>query len=78
MYEKSSSVTFGGYCLLPKGDNRAPLPPQRERPQPLIERAAVSVTRSAVPARADGGRESRCVALEKVEMESWAEGGRDV
>jgi hypothetical protein len=77
MYEKSSSVTLGGYCLLPKGDSRAPLPPQKARPQPLIERAAESVTRRRLPARAEGGRESRCVALEKVEREFWAEAGRE-
>jgi hypothetical protein len=63
MYEKSSSVTFGGYALLPNGENREVEPPQNERPQPLIETAAVVKRTNIADASAEGGTESRWVDL---------------
>lgn len=59
MYEKSSSVTFGGYALLPKGENLEFDPPKKDRPQPLIEKAAVVKRTKAMEVRAVGGTESR-------------------
>lgn len=64
MYEKSASVTFGGMVLDPNGDSRWPLPPKKDRPQPLIENAAVMSRRTTLPARAVGGTLSRWVRVE--------------
>jgi hypothetical protein len=63
MYEKSSSVTWGGYARLPKGDSLAPCPPQNERPQPLIETAAAVVRSKRMLPATVGGTLSRCVYL---------------
>jgi hypothetical protein len=58
MYEKSSSVTFGGYCLLPKGDNRGVLLPQKaERHEPIV--TAAKKRKRMVLARAARGIWSR-------------------
>ena len=52
-------MTFGGYDLLPKGENLEFDPPKKERPQPLIEKAAVVRRTRAREVRAVGGRASR-------------------
>ena len=55
-------MTLGGYCLLPKGDNRGALFPQKaERQEPIVT-AATKRTRRVL-ARAVGGIWSRWVAL---------------
>lgn len=69
-------MTFGGYAVLPKGENRAFDPPQNVRPQ-LIETATMVVRRTKLLTRVVGGTLSRCVYLAAVEMYSWALGGRE-
>jgi hypothetical protein len=64
MYEKSSSVTLGGDCLLPlpKGEKRETLLPQKaERHEPMVSAA----TRRRVLASAVGGIWSMCVDFAK-------------
>ena len=57
-------MTFGGYALLPKGENlELDPPPKKERPQPLIEKAAVVKRTRAMEVRAVGGIESRWEVL---------------
>lgn len=64
IYEKSSSVTFGGYALLPKGENlEFDPPPKKDRLQPLIEKAAVVKRTRAMEVTAVGGMESRWAVL---------------